>query len=380
MHADQENSAHERQDDALRLLHDGPAAYDALIELIEGARESLKLLFYTFASDKCGKRVLEALVAAQRRGVAVELAVDDFGSLETDDDFFAPLDDAGARFNEFQSHLLRAYLLRNHQKVAIADGARGIVGSFNVADPHLLGEESGWRDIGVYIEGPAVGRLAVYYDRLMKWMCSEKPRTRELREILEDCNETSGKVRWILGGPARGDNHYVQAIEGAFRESNAVDMIMAYFSPPGHVLKAVRALAARGRLRLIAAGKTDVGISRLAGWHTFGRLLKSGAEVWEYQPCKLHTKLIVTDDAVFIGSGNFDVRSLYVNLEIMLRVENADFRKQVCDMFDEELKESTRVDMQLYKSRDSLLRRAIWGVSYWVMVWLDRRLSRFFAQ
>ena len=45
--------------------------------------------------------------------------------------------------------------------------------------------------------------------------------------------------------------------------------------------------------------------------------------IWEFQPCRLHTKLIVLDDAVYLGSANFDMRSLYINLEIVLYIEDA---------------------------------------------------------
>ena len=34
-------------------------------------------------------------------------------------------------------------------------------------------------------------------------------------------------------------------------------------------------------------------------------------------------KLLIVDDAVYIGSANLDVRSFFLNLEIMLRIEDA---------------------------------------------------------
>ena len=62
------------------------------------------------------------------------------------------------------------------------------------------------------------------------------------------------------------------------------------------------------------SGRTTLAV---AAW----LLLKRGVEVYEYQPTKLHTKLIVVDDVVHIGSANFDMRSLYLNLEIVLRID-----------------------------------------------------------
>jgi phosphatidylserine/phosphatidylglycerophosphate/cardiolipin synthase-like enzyme len=48
---------------------------------------------------------------------------------------------------------------------------------------------------------------------------------------------------------------------------------------------------------------------------------------FEYQPTKLHTKLVVLDDVVHIGSSNFDIRSLYLNMEMMLRVDDPEFAR-----------------------------------------------------
>src|SRR3546814_18077251 len=74
------------------------------------------------------------------------------------------------------------------------------------------------------------------------------------------------------------------------------------------------------RVRIITAGKSDNNATIAAARFTYAGLLRNGVEVYEYQPTKLHTKLYVIDDAVHVGSANFDVRSLFLNLELMLRI------------------------------------------------------------
>src|SRR3546814_14711211 len=77
------------------------------------------------------------------------------------------------------------------------------------------------------------------------------------------------------------------------------------------------------------AGKSDnpatIGASRLL----YGYLLRKTATIWEYRPCRLHMKLIVVDDVVYIGSANFDVRSLFVNVELMVRIADAGFAEKM---------------------------------------------------
>ena len=64
----------------LTLLADGPERLEALIGLIDGAEESLRILYYIWENDESGRRVRDALVAAAERGVAVSLLVDGFGA------------------------------------------------------------------------------------------------------------------------------------------------------------------------------------------------------------------------------------------------------------------------------------------------------------
>jgi phosphatidylserine/phosphatidylglycerophosphate/cardiolipin synthase-like enzyme len=41
----------------------------------------------------------------------------------------------------------------------------------------------------------------------------------------------------------------------------------------------------------------------------------------------LHTKLLVIDNASYIGSANLDIRSLFINKELMLRIDDAKTRR-----------------------------------------------------
>src|SRR4029078_11528627 len=93
-----EIAAHEVDGNRLTLLPDGPQRLGALIGLIDGARTSLRLLYYIWCEDESGTAVRDALVRAAERGVEVALLVDGFGASDAREGFFAPLSEAGARF------------------------------------------------------------------------------------------------------------------------------------------------------------------------------------------------------------------------------------------------------------------------------------------
>ena len=56
---------------SLHVRTSGPDMLDMLLGLIDGAQDSLKLYYYIFAHDKCGRLVLARLIRAARRGVSV---------------------------------------------------------------------------------------------------------------------------------------------------------------------------------------------------------------------------------------------------------------------------------------------------------------------
>ena len=77
----------------------------------------------------------------------------------------------------------------------------------------------------------------------------------------------------------------------------------------------------------MTAARSDVPAAVAAARSLYWYLLKRGVEVYEYQAARLHTKLVLIDDVAHIGSANFDMRSLFLNLEMMLRIEDAEFAK-----------------------------------------------------
>lgn len=361
----------------LLLLADGPQARKALLDLIHGARIEIRMLFYIFKADAVGTEVRDALLAAIRRGVNVRLAVDGFGSNTTGSDFFQPLIDAGGAFCRFHPRWGRRYLLRNHQKMAIVDDRVAITGGFNVADPYFDPDrDDSWRDLGVRIEGPAVDHLSVYYDRLFEWINARHPTLRSLRRILTTLTQTDGPVRWIFGGPSRRVSPYAHQLRADMLRADRLYMMMAYFAPNQRWLRLLGRIARRGEATLITASKTDVALARLAAWATYGSLLRRGVRIFEYRPLALHAKLIILDDIVYIGSGNFDMRSLYLNLEVMLRIEDAGFAERMRELFTRELARCQPIKPALYARAATWVNRLRWRLSYWLFVTADFAMSR----
>ncbi|WP_380872850.1 phosphatidylserine/phosphatidylglycerophosphate/cardiolipin synthase family protein [Sphingomonas sp. DBB INV C78] len=361
----------------LTLLTEGPERLEALIALIAGAQRSLRLLYYTYASDHAGAAVRDALLAALGRGVAVSIIIDGFGS-HVDDAFFRPLEAGGAVLCRFIPRFGRRFLLRNHQKMVLADDVRVLIGGFNVQDDYFLPstDPGGWRDLGLIMEGPGVRPLAGYFRALTRWARRPRPPMRDLRRALGRWSQSSGPVRWLLGGPTRRLNPWARRIKDDLRAASRLDMIAAYFIPNPAMLRRIGAVAKRGPARVVTAAKSDNLSTIAAARHTYHLLLKRGVEVYEFQPSKLHTKLIIVDDIVYIGSANFDMRSLYVNLEVMLRIEDRAFADHLRAYVDGECAQSEQVTEDAHRRAGGWLSRLRWGLAYYLLAVVDVRLTR----
>jgi cardiolipin synthase len=367
---------------ALRVIETGPALRAALLALIKEARESLQLYYYIFADDESGCLVRDALIAARARGVMVTLMVDAFGSAKTPATFFDPLVAAGGHFGLFGARRSTRYLIRNHQKMAIADSRRILIGGFNVADDYFgIPEDDCWADLGLLIEGPQVEAMTLWYGQLWRWVSSERQRFRTLRAMIRRWHpslhhDPESSFRWLVGGPTRRLSPWAQVVKHDLERAARLDMVEAYFSPGRGMLKRLTRAARREGARLILPSRSDNGATVAAARLLYGPLLKRGVEIWEYQPCKLHMKLIVIDDAVYIGSANFDMRSLFINLEIMLRVEDATFAASMRNFVDRRAAVSQHITPEVHRAQYTLLNLAKQWISYLLVGVLDYTVTR----
>jgi cardiolipin synthase len=129
---------------------------------------------------------------------------------------------------------------------------------------------------------------------------------------------------------------------------------MSYFVPDTLAVKALVAARHRGvRIRILLPGPhTDSETGRLASKAEWGPLLLAGAEIHEYQPTMLHTKLLIVDrELVSVGSTNFDPRSFRLNDEANLNIYDREFAQAMTEVFETDLKQSKPYSYELWRQR-----------------------------
>ena len=130
----------------------------------------------------------------------------------------------------------------------------------------------------------------------------------------------------------------------------------AYFTPSRRMIALLEDAVRRGvRVRLLVPGKSDVPAASYAGRAFFTRLLKSGIEIYTYRGEMLHAKTYVFDRYwSIVGSTNLDYQSMIYNDEGNIGILDASFASKMIEIFEEDLKESLKIDLEQWQRRPLL--------------------------
>ncbi len=361
---------------AVDLLVDGREAFPAMLAAIESATTSVSLETYILADDAIGRRFAAALVAASARGVSCALLYDAFGSRGLQGAFVARLREAGVCVVVFRPLSARVALgrlrQRHHRKVLIVDGRVAFVGGMNVHVPAAPREEGGegWRDVGVRVVGPAVGRLVALF--LGSWRLARGRPTNLAVTVPPPDTRGAVAVRIIAAGRLRGRF----AIRRAFLHAVAVarDSVLVasgYFIPdPGLVRELGRAVARGVRVAVLVPERSDVLVADWARGAVYERLLDAGVHMHHWRESGLHSKVAVVDDVwSMVGSYNFDRLSWLRNREIVVNALDAGVASRLGAMLRADIAAAHEVTADGWRGR-SLWRRLLHRLAYALVRWM----------
>jgi cardiolipin synthase len=316
-----------------------------MLAAIDSALISIRLEVYIYRVSPIGEQFREALVRACRRKVEVRVLVDALGSISLPEKFWDPLIEAGGQFRWFNPLKLKRLGFRDHRKLLVVDNQVGFVGGFNIA-PEYQGDglTKGWHDVGMQVPPDLTRELSESFDRMFILADYKHRRLARYRrsDIARVSRTATGDL--LTNAPGRGQHYLKSALLDDMHRGRTLDIISAYFLPPRQMRRALTSASRGGRrVRLVMAGKTDVLLAQMATHHLYRGLLGAGVEIFEYQPQILHTKMYLFDNVIYAGSANMDKRSLLVNYELLVRIENRELAETGRDFFETTLNHCRRI-------------------------------------
>lgn len=351
----------------------GTVAYARMCALIADASEAVDLETYIYRPDATGDRFRACLVDAAVRGVRVRVLVDALGSDGLPDDYFDGLLAAGGEVRRFNPRRMLRFSFRNHRKLLRCDG-RAVVGGLNIGDEYDGdGVERGWLDLAVEVSGPIVTTLAASFERM--WHVAPFGRA-ELREFWGGRHSLPrvarpGGTELLLSGAGCPARDLRRRLAQDIRASRTCIAWVAYFLPSRRLGRAIRAAARRGNVRILLGALSDVAMSRWASERHFTPLLRSHARLYEFLPQVMHAKVVVTDDVVYIGSANLDVRSLRINFELLLRIPSIGLSHRLRAAFENDVGHAREIDLKSWRSTRTWWQSVRSYLSYVALARLD---------
>ena len=350
-----------RSGNRFELLPQGQRYFPAMIEAIEQARRRVGLEVYWMTSGGVAERFITALSGAAERGVEVFVLIDDYASADLAEIDRRRLTSAGvhlARFNPLQVRRGWANLVRDHRKLLVIDEHTAFVGGTGICDE--FDGEFGWRENMLRLEGECVADWWHLFRRnWQRWSEVDCPPTEA-----PPAGRTSGRV--VAGGRAARRPIRSVALQHIRRARTRVWLATPYFLPPRKLRRALGQACRAGlevQVLIPSERACDVPTIQLAGQRYYGRLLRSGVRLFEYDKGITHEKVLLADDRVMIGSCNFDRWGLHWNLEANQAIRSREFARTVSEMLAADRNGCREITLDEWRSRSlgSRLRTHFWS-------------------
>lgn len=336
----------------IEMLRNGEGFFPRLLQEIAAARHSVVISSYLFSTHGIAGAVIDALVRAHVRGVAVHVLVDGVGAWYSWRSAVRRLQQQGVRVATFLPPrlfpLAVSINLRNHRKIAVMDGVVGFFGGMNIDQRHMLTDPDNrhaTEDLHFAVRGPVVQRLQEVFAHDW-WMV-----THTSLDVPSPTGAGVGEVacRIIDDGPDESLDYLGMTLQGVFSAAqHEILIMMPYFLPSREMLSVLQAASLRGvRVRILLPARSNL---RFVDWATrnmLWELVMWHVEVYVRPPPFAHTKLITVDDHYVLGgSANLDPRSLRLNFELGVEMFDTHLARSVRQHIEGSLERSHRLTLE----------------------------------
>ncbi len=288
--------------------------YYDLSQSIKNASESIIFQKYILRMDTIGVFFINLLIEASKRGVKVDIILDDLLLVEQDKNLLISMIEGSTiklKLTDTEcTNWFKTLNSRNHRKVVIIDSKIIYTGGSNIATEYVslnskypLWEDSHFRfnSNSSLLENQAIidGEMTLELD-LKKQNNSNSIIYLDNQEIVElilkDINQAKSSIRVYspyLAIPRKN----LQALENAIKRGVHVE----FYIPQKHDNK-----------RLAYQVTLDYA----------NKLVNLGADVYYAENTFIHTKFMVIDQNNYFGTLNYDIRAMYFNKEILVKYTN----------------------------------------------------------
>ncbi|MBP2058673.1 cardiolipin synthase [Lactobacillus colini] len=356
----------------VNVFTDGPTLFDNIIDNINHAQETINLEFYTFYNDSLGRRILNALTAAAKRGVNVRVLYDASGSHGTSYKFFDPLREAGGQAQAFISSSgkyrfttprLNYHL---HRKLVIIDHKIGYIGGFNIGDQYIdkSSKFHHWRDTHLRVAGQAAIMMEIRF--AMDWNTTCRKTKIQPYSIENEINNFSLEtpidnnqlvtMQIVSSGPDNQNFGIRRGYEEIIAQAKDYVYIQTPYLIPGDSILESLVIAAKSGIdvRVMIPCMPDHPFVYRATEYYAKYLTSQGIKVYKYNNGFIHAKTMVSGSNIAsIGSANQDFRSYKLNFEVNAFTYSEELTQKLKQIFETDINKSTLLTNEYFNQQSN---------------------------
>ena len=358
------------------------------LRMIGTAKESIVLSTFDLRADDNGTKILAALNCAAARGVKIQLLIDgiyqqlflagssDFQALASYENVEVGVYNPVTPVNLFKVNY------RMHDKYLIVDEKMYLLGGRNSNDIFLGNQTKGInedRDILVYDtsegQGESLNQLEDYFHKIWKESCVSIKKGkqssrytdayRHMEEIyislLKRYNDIetysawekdtieANKITLINNGTEarRKTPQVLQTIQYLTENADHVIIQTPYVICNGYMYDVLQGISDHAKLQIVLnaveKGSNPWGCTDYLNQKK--KILETGADVYELMnDYPVHTKAVLINDRLsVVGSYNLDMRSTYLDTELMLVIDSEKLNQQIHETESDYMEKSKEV-------------------------------------
>ncbi|MGN0354700.1 MAG: phosphatidylserine/phosphatidylglycerophosphate/cardiolipin synthase family protein [Muricoprocola sp.] len=373
--------------------------------MIASAKESIVLTTFDFRTDESGMDVMAALYDAAERGVKIKLLIDGIYQpfyLRNNESF-----DSFCTHENIEVKIYNPITLRNiyhvnyrmHDKYIMIDDRMYLLGGRNTTDTFLGDLHAGSnidREVLVYNAGNEKGEsfqeLENYFLQIWKGKCVQAVHPSVKEEVIEaeymklreryqsllkkygeftqydawyDSTFETNKITLISNETYAGNKEprVLHTIEHLASEADEVIIQTPYVICNEYMYSVLQKTGKKAKLNIlinaVEKGSNPWGCADYL--NNKSKILSMGADVYEVMnEYAVHTKTVLINDNIsIIGSYNLDMRSTYLDTELMLVIDseqlNALLRDKIVEYKEksiEVLSDGTEIKKPLYQEQE----------------------------
>ncbi len=358
--------------DEINLFTNSKKLIISLINDINLSSKNIYIIFYIWEPGFLSDEVAISLINASYRGVKCRIILDSIGSIN----FFKTMwpkimNKAGIKIVEsFKFNFFKIFLsrvdLRQHKKIVLIDNYIIYLGSMNLVDPNFFKDYMGigkWVDLMVKIKGlllMQIMKVIFFYDWELE-TGNNIYKEHEYENFYSKLNNLNIKrknkkslVQVLTSGPGLPNNLIHRSLLNIiFSTKERLIITTPYFIPSNFLIDAICTVADKGiDVSIIIPSNNDSFLVYWASRYFLSDLLLSNVKIYFFKSNFLHTKSILVDyNLSLVGTINFDMRSIWLNFEIGLIIDDVYLNKKLFEVQRKYISKSELINYSVWKNR-----------------------------